>query len=355
MRSLLLGVALLAVGGCSGGAESGGQGGPTSTVGAAPKVPPTGPVVATVGDGFVSADDFATAAGRSPSAAEGELDLEVRKEILDKLVTEEILFQEAAARGLYRDPKVRKIMVSLLVREQVYDQVRASDFTPEELRAFYEAHKAEFTVPEKAQVRRIFVSFGETRTRDEAQALIDDLRRKILRDPSAFGDLAEQHSEDPYKRRGGDLGFITAEGKPGVPPEVVEKAFELTPGRLSDVFEAGGGFNIVLTVAKREAVERTFEQMKGSVLRRMKNDRFQVLTNEYIDEIREKYPVSVDESALTAVDVEARPMPHGPDPSELFDEEIGTPGHRRPDGPGGRRVPGGEHVRMPDIDPDMDE
>ena len=188
-------------------------------------------------------------------------------------------------------------------------------------RTFYEAHKAEFTVPEKIQIKRIFLRFGgdSGRSQEEAQILGKDLQAKIKKDPTVFKDLAEQHSDDPYKRRGGDLGYVARDGKPGIPPEVIEKAFTLNVGQVSEPFVAGDGVNLLLIAAKRQAVERTFDQMKGSVLRRLKNEKFQELTESYIAETRGKYTVSVDDAVLNSVKVDSRPMaPAGVDPGSLL-------------------------------------
>lgn len=300
--------------GCTGG---------TAGVGAAPsvemeKVKPTGPTLATVGDGFVSEAEFASAASRVAQPGQ-ELSLEERKEILDKLVVEEILFQEALEKGLYRDPKIRKIMVNLLLRQEVYDTVRSTDISNEELQAFYDSHKDEFTVPEKVQIKRIFLRTVGDGSRSEADAmtLAKELQAKIKKDPAQFKVLAEQHSDDPYKRRGGDLGYVAKDGKPGVPPEVIDTAFTLAVGQVSDPFVAGDGVNIVLVAAKRKASERTFEQMKGSVLRQLKNERFQAQTEKYIEGARAGYPTTIDEAALGAVKIEARP-PAPMDPSSLL-------------------------------------
>lgn len=282
---------------------------------ALPEAAADGRVVARVGPGFVTEGEFSTAAARTAHVGEQLGDVE-RRQILDKLVTEEVLFQEALLRGLHRDPKVRKIMVNLLLREEIYADIRASDIAPEELESYYAAHKDEFVVPEKVQVKRIFVRFGSTgsatdpgasRTQDEAKALVQDIRRQILADPSSFKQLAEQHSDDPYKRRGGDIGYLSREGKPGLPQEVVDLAFSLSLGQLSEPFLAGDGYNLVVVAARREAVERTFEQMKGSVLRRLKNDKFQRLTEEYIQGAQARYEVDVDEAVLRSAKIEARP------------------------------------------------
>jgi parvulin-like peptidyl-prolyl isomerase len=331
----MLALVLMTLVGCG---ESGGS---TSTSPTAPGAPGAatapaqqadGAVVATVGPGFVTDAEFAAAAARSATPGQ-DLPLEKRKEVLDKLVTEEVLFQEAAAKGLYRDPKVRKIMVNLLLREEIYADVRATDITPEELEAYYNAHRDEFVVPEKVQVKRIFIRYGEgARTEQEAQALATDIQKQLKADSSKFKELAEQYSDDPYKRRGGDLGYLSREGKPGIPPEVVEKAFSLSVGQVSPPFEAGDGFNVVQVAAKREAVERTFDQMKGSVLRRLKNDRFQELTDKYISDARARYDVKVDEAALMATKIEARPVPPGGGEHGEEEEEEGVEGAVEGDG-----------------------
>ncbi len=335
MRTLIIpavaALAALALGaGCS-GETSNATGQAPSSSGGAGIGPSTadGPVLATVGEGAITSSDFSLAAGRLVGPGAEDLPMDQRQAVLDKLVTEEALWQEAAARGLYRDPKVRKIMVNLLLREEIYANVRASDFTEDELRAYYEAHSEEFLVPEKAQVKRIFIKSGDDRTAEEADALAADLRRQITADPARFKELAEAHSEDPYRRRGGDLGYLTAEGKPGIPPEVVEQAFLLPVGRLSDPFTAGGGTNLVMVANKREAVERTFEQMKGSVLRKLKNERYQEMTTAYVDDIKKRYPVDIDSEALGTVTIEKRTLPdpggQAPDPEELLQQGLDRP------------------------------
>lgn len=289
---------------CAGGDADGEGDGTTRPPPAQPAA--VGPVVADVGVGYVTADEFSDAASRTPGAT-ADMPLDRRKAVLEELVTEEAMFQEALRVGLVRDPKVRKVLVNLLLRKEVYANVDNSDFSDDELRAYYDDHKDDFVVPAKVQIRRILVGFGDERTREEAQAIIDDALKRIKRDVGLFTEIASEISEDAYRRRGGDLGFVPLEGKPGIDPKVAEVAFDLKPGRLSDVFEADGGLNIVMAVTRRDQVERSFSQMRGSVLRKLRNERFQELTEQYVDNLRTKAGVTVHEEALKAASVEARP------------------------------------------------
>jgi len=328
--------------GCAGGSEPEAPDGAGEVRRSLPELPgPEGPVVADVGDGFVTVDEFSDAAARSPGASP-DMPLEARKEVLEQLLTEEAMFQEALRVGLARDPKVRKVLVNLLLRKEVYGKVNNSDFTTEELRAYYDSHKADFVVPEKVQVKRILVGFGDKRTKEQAMAIIEPARKKLLRDPGAFRDLAADISEGNYRRRGGDLGFLPREGKPGIDPMVAEIAFDLPAGKVSEVFEADGGLNIVITEARREEMERSFEQMRGSVLRKLRNERFQELTEQYVNDLRARAGVSVHEDELAKAPIESRRrdgLDLDDDPDGEADEGPGRRGKLRE----GLRRPPGEH------------
>jgi peptidyl-prolyl cis-trans isomerase C len=273
-----------------------------------------GMVLATVEDAPIGSTLFDLDAARVTPADGGQLSLAEKKGILDELVTQEILFQEASKEGLYLDPKVKKIMVNLLLRKNVYAKVKTSDFTPEELQRHYEEHQEEFVVPEKIQVKRIFLKVRDDKPVEAVKQLAEELQQKVKSDPESFKDVAAEYSEDPYRRRGGDLGYISRDGKPGIDESVISKAFELAVGQVSEPFEAAGGYNILMVANKRERVVRTFEQMKGSVLRKLKNDRYKQLTDEYINSIRAGYAVSVEEQALKAYQVRSgRGINMGPD------------------------------------------
>jgi parvulin-like peptidyl-prolyl isomerase len=282
-----------------------------------------GKVLAVVGEVEIGSKAFEQLAARKSSSNKSELSTEEKTEALDTLITEEVLYQEAARRGLYRDPKVRKMMVNLLLREQVYARVRNQDFKPEELQAYFDEHRNEFVVPEKIQLKRIFIRSGDKRKDEEARQLATEIHGKLVSKQGEFADLAAEYSEDPYKRRGGDLGYISAEGKPGIDPAVVEKAFTMNVKDLTAPFEAGGGYNILLVASKRERVERTFDQMKGSVLRKLKSERYKDLTDEYIANTKASYDIAVKEEVLENLKVDlSRRMSLGPD---LDDRRLDPP------------------------------
>lgn len=223
-----------------------------------------------------------------------------KKEILDAAVADELLFQEAFRRVLYQDPKVRRIMINLLLRDEIYEAVQAEEIPDAQLEKYYQDHLEDFVVPEKVQVKRIFVAITDERPDAAAQARAAELATRARANPEAFRELATENSDGPFARRGGEIGYLDREGKPGLPEAVTLRAFGMEEGEISDPFLAGDGYNVLYVPHRRERIERTFEQMRGAVLRRMKNDRYQEMTDSFTDGLAKKSKVEIDEAALSA-------------------------------------------------------
>jgi len=279
-----------------------------------------GDVIAEIDGMPVGANEFAAHAMRTRPRSAANLTEEERKEVLDELLDQKALYLEARRLGLDRDPKVQAQMVQLYLRRTVYNQVRSNDFTDEDLRAYFEEHRDEFIVPEKSRARRIFIKADPLRSPAEAKQKAQQAWTRIGGDIDAFNQVASEVSEGPYRGRGGDMGLITHKGRPGVPPEVVDMAFELGPGQISEPFEAAGGYNIVGVISKRESVERTFEQMKGAVLRRAKAERQRALYEETLKRLRDGAQVDIDEEAVGRIELRQKPR-IDPLRSRLWSEE----------------------------------
>lgn len=291
-ESFLL-VSALAVTACN---DSGTSTAPASSP--APAAQDIGTVLATVNGQQVGSKEFQEAAARKQPAAGDALSDDEKGEVLDRLVDDALLYQKALTLGLDKDPKVRKVMVNTLLRQEVYSSIRNADFTDAELQTYYDEHKDEFIVPEKAQIKRILVKISDDRPEAEAKTEIDRIHGLLKGDIKKFKELAAAHSEDPYRRRGGDVGFVPRDGKPGLDQDVVDKAFELDVNELSEPFKTAEGFNLVFIANKRERVERTFQQMKGSVLRKVKNERLRTLYDDYVADLRTSAKIDIDAEKL---------------------------------------------------------
>ncbi len=312
MRTFNLGILslLAALAACDGGSAS--TSASATSGAAAAESQDIGEVLATVNGIPIGSKEFEQAAARKQPAEGDTLSLEEKQEVLDQLVNEKLLYKAALEKGLDKDPKVQKVMVNTLLRQEVYSSVRNSDFTDQELQEYFEAHKDEFVVPEKVQIKRILIKVGEDRSEADAKAEAERIYKELKADPDKFKELAAKFSEDPYRRRGGDVGFVPRTGKPGLDPEVVDKAFSMEVGTLSEPFKTSEGYNILFVANKRERVERTFQQMKGSVLRKVKNEKLKEMYEQYVAKLRQGANIEINQDKLAALEVKSARRALGP-------------------------------------------
>ncbi|MEC8382378.1 MAG: peptidylprolyl isomerase [Myxococcota bacterium] len=268
-----------------------------------------GDVLATVNGSAVGSTDFEQAAARSVPSNGQSLSIDEKKEVLDDLINDELLYQEALKRGFDRDPKVKKVMVNALLREDVYGAVRNSDFTDSELEAYYQSHLEEFIVPEKVQIYRLLVKVKDDRPDADAKAKAERLHSELKSDVTKFKDLASQESDGPFRRRGGDVGFVPKTGKPGLDEMVVSKAFTMSLEELSEPFKSEDGYNIIYIANRRESVERSFQQMKGAVLRKVKSEKLAEQYETYTSGLRSGATITVDDSTLDGINVKPSARP----------------------------------------------
>jgi len=214
---------------------------------------------------------------------------EALKKWVEMLIVEQRLVDEALRKRLDRVKEVREEiederdtrMISLLHREVIESK---SEPTEEEIKAEYEANKEKYAIPEKNHVSAIV-----TATENQAANI-----RARLKKGEDFKGLAEKESIDPSKRNGGKLGVVNERRN----PEMFAAAKELKVGRLSQPIKVKDGWAII-KVTDREAMQiRSFEDVQRLVQRDLKRANIQKNDEVFIAELKEKYPVTINEQLL---------------------------------------------------------
>ena len=256
--------------------------------------------------GFREFDEVAARRGAMAKA----LDEDTRRDIVDGLIDEKLLYLEAVRQGADLDPKIQRMVVNTYLKDSVYESVREQAVTPEEMRAFYDENIDEFASAEKRKIHRILVKPRDGEDQAAARARADVVRASLEGEGvSAWGALAAKHSDGPYKSRNGDLGFLTKGKRPGVDPAVIEKAFALPGAGLSDVFETVEGFTIIHVPQIRPRREPPFDQVKGSVARKVKAERYKASYEAEVKRLRANSSHEVNWQAVADHVVEgARPL-----------------------------------------------
>lgn len=211
-RLLLIGAAaVLALGACN-------KGGPATAAA------PAGPAEATVNG--VAIPKVAVDQVIKQRSGGQPVPPEARAALVDGLVLQAVVAQEAAKLGLDKSPEFQAEMElvrqSSLANAYVDDYMKKNPVTDEMLKAEYERLKAA-SAGNEYKARHILVE-----KEADAQALIATLKKT----PAAFEKLAKDKSRDTgSKANGGDLGWFDAQR---MVPEFAAAVGKLQKGQLTD-------------------------------------------------------------------------------------------------------------------------
>ena len=142
--------------------------------------------------------------------------------------------------------------------------------TPDDLRTYYDQHRDQYRMPEQVKVSHILIKTplpgpdGKVDEKGvaEAQRRAEDLLKQV-RNGAKLEDLAQKYSEDPGSaKQGGSLGWI---GKGQTVPEFEKAAFSLPKGQTSDLVKSSYGFHIIRVDEKQEAHMKTIDEVKAEI------------------------------------------------------------------------------------------
>ena len=208
---------------------------------------------------------------------------QIEKNIVAQLVTERVLIQKAKEAGIAADealvnerfeqaktqrPDLSEDMLKgLLEKDNMIQQLLEAEViskitvTDEEAQAYYDEQKEQFQEAEQVQASHILIQVAQDASDEEKQVArqkIDDVLA-LAKEGKDFAELAKEYSEGPSKDQGGDLGFFP---RGAMVPAFEEVAFALNEGEISDVVETQFGYHIIKMMAKKDAREVPFEEVK---------------------------------------------------------------------------------------------
>ena len=279
-------------------------------------------VLAKVGERQITLGEFAQTLERmDPFERLRYMSPDRRKQLLTEMIQVELLAEEAKRRGLDKQPetqeRLRQMLKDELLREVRLNGPAPADIPLTEVHAYFDAHHDEFKEPERRRVAHLLLP-----SEAAAKAALHKAQGASAAD---WGKLVAEVSLDkPPKSSApaptelaGDLGIVGPPGHPrGANPRVPEAlrsaVFEVEQlgGVLGRVVAEGGRFHVVRMTGKTDARDRSFQDAERTIRVALVQKRIAEREVQLEQELRQRFPVSVDDAALAQVkvpDAEASP------------------------------------------------
>jgi len=242
----------------------------------------------------------------------------MKKELLNTMITNMLLLQEAEKKGFDVKEQVRlqienikkensinsdeelrralqqqglvyeewiKAMEERSLRDNViFAEVRGNIVLDDsEIVNYYKLHPEEFTEPMEYKLRAIYIS-PEGKSEEEVEAKKREIDEK-MQAGEELADLAGQYSEGPGKESQGDLGSF----KQGQLEKTLEQAVEkLKVGEMTSWLNVRNGWFLLQLDEKKESRLKSFEEARKEIEEKLFNQESQMGLEKYLKELKEK-------------------------------------------------------------------
>ena len=128
------------------------------------------------------------------------------------------------------------------------------------MRDYYKKNLEKFKEPEQLHLRSILVKAdpsGGQKVWNESKKKAEEIV-KLAREGKDFAKLAEERSEDPFAKKGGDMGWAH---KGSLFQEIEDASAKLKTGEISDPVMTIYGYHVVKIEGRKPPVQKKFEEL----------------------------------------------------------------------------------------------
>ena len=203
-----------------------------------------------------------------------------------------------AAEGLTPTAHLRMLAETMLAerayRRFVTDRAVVTD---DEVRAAYGARPDRWIEPESVHLGHILLELSPSAPPGAVEGRAAEAEG-IVRDIEAgepFAVMAERHSDDMYRIKGGDLGWVH---RGRLLPELETAVWGAAPGAVVGPIRTSEGFHIARVLARRDARRMPFDEVAPMARQLMEKERLERVEDEWYGGLRRRHPVEVFDPAL---------------------------------------------------------
>ncbi len=183
----------------------------------------------------------------------------------------------------------RDTLIMMHYKQKKGDELRKKadeTVTQAYMKDYYQKNLGKFKEPEQIHLRTILIKAdpsGGTKVWNEALKKTNDLAKRA-RGGEDFAKLAEKYSQDPYAKKGGDVGWTHV----GSLFEEIDAAAEtMKPGEISNPVMTIYGYHLIKLDGKKAAVQKKFEELNKEKLKKdLAAKEYKRLWDEWIAELR---------------------------------------------------------------------
>lgn len=268
-------------------------------------------------------------AGRQIAPA---LESRLKENLIRKMVEEELIAQKAKAEGVTVTPEelatkvtehktrfgndkafasflertnqteadVKADLEKNLLRDKLFSKLlAATEPTDADAKKYYDENVEKYKQKEQIKAAHILFKVEKDTPEKDKKAKLAEAKKVLAeakKPGTDFGELAKKYSEGPTKERAGDLGTFS---RGRMVKAFEDAAFAAKPGEVIGPVETQFGYHVIKVFEKTAEKQRTFDEVKESILTSLKARQKSKATRELIDTLKTTAKVEVLEPGIS--------------------------------------------------------
>jgi peptidyl-prolyl cis-trans isomerase SurA len=203
---------------------------------------------------------------------------------IDDTALDQALAQQGMTRAKYRQMLRLQLTRMKIVEFKVKQRVTISE---DDVKLRHAKLATESNTRTEVRVRDVFVPSEADPAGAKAKV---EAARKRVQAGAPFATVARE-TGGPLADRDGEIGWVS---RGTMLPDFEEVAFGLKPGQMSEVFEVGGGYHLLLVEEQRSVGGvKPLAEAREEIRQQLMAERLQKATEEYLGELRKTADVEL--------------------------------------------------------------
>ena len=265
-------------------------------------------VVAKVGDAEVYVEDVQNwLAGLEPAQREAAAKQpSLLTEAVRTLLVQRLVLQEAEEKKWGDRPdvaaKIERSRATIVAESYLRSVAEPeADFPTEELlKKAYDGAGDALNVQRRHKLAQVFIAApADAKDKATKEAEVAEVKKKLAAPGADFAAIARAHSEEATSAgKGGEIGWLDENLiEEGIRTEITK----LSKGGVSGAILLKDGWHFVKVLDREEPRKLTFEEVKPRLAERLREQRAQAASQEYVAKLLRDHPVVINEIELPKV------------------------------------------------------
>lgn len=209
-------------------------------------------------------------------------------------LTDEQLNAALAAQGISKDDYRQQIRQEIERQQLIAREIRGKvNVTPEEVQRYYEANLAEYATPARYEIAHIVFQLPADAGAAQRQAVEAKARSVYdkLEDGADFAEMAREYSQDATAKSGGELGWFEPRQ---LVDSLAEAVAKLNVGEISSPVDGPGGLHILKLLEREDAAHRDLAGVEAEIKEKLYTAALEQRFEKWLkEELRRRHDVDI--------------------------------------------------------------